>query len=50
MTLQECVKISEKMISLFLGASGSEWLLAGGERDSGTSGITVVTGNGSVGQ
>lgn len=38
------------MIPLFLGVVCSVWLLAGGNMDSGTSGITVVTCNGSVGQ
>ena len=38
------------VISLFLDVLGSESLLAGGERDSGTSGVTGLTCNGSVGQ
>ena len=38
------------MVSPFLGVFGSECLLYGGERDFGTSGITVVTISGSVGQ
>ncbi len=45
-TLNEITQI--KILSLFLGVSGSESLLAGGEKDSGTSGITVVTCNGSA--